>query len=159
MKDNFPADDTGYGFDTIGDVLSISPLLMEKYLEAAREIAAKAVPVDGPQIVKWWMGNHEFKSPQNPKYHIGYIPLESNRTYQAKRWVNFDGEYELEVEFVIRGSSEATQQTGTLKFGYDGKDRIRRKVGLGQFKIDPNADQDLAEKRKPESVSFHHGAG
>ena len=41
--DAFPADDTGYGFDTIGEVLTISPLLMEKYLEAARTIAARAV--------------------------------------------------------------------------------------------------------------------
>jgi mono/diheme cytochrome c family protein len=39
----FPADDTGYGFDTIGAVLSVSPLLMEKYLEAARTIAVSAV--------------------------------------------------------------------------------------------------------------------
>jgi mono/diheme cytochrome c family protein/cytochrome c553 len=39
----FPADDTGYGFDTIGAVLSVSPLLMEKYLEAARTIALSAV--------------------------------------------------------------------------------------------------------------------
>src|SRR5690606_32906301 len=31
----FPPDDTGYGFDIIGDVLSISPLLLEKYLQAA----------------------------------------------------------------------------------------------------------------------------
>ena len=30
VNDAFPADDTGYGFDTIGAVLSISPLLMEK---------------------------------------------------------------------------------------------------------------------------------
>src|SRR5262249_7389246 len=28
--DSFPSDDVGYGFDNIGDVLSISPLLMEK---------------------------------------------------------------------------------------------------------------------------------
>ncbi|MCZ6794551.1 MAG: DUF1592 domain-containing protein, partial [Planctomycetota bacterium] len=41
--DAFPADDTGYGFDNIGDVLSVSPLLMEKYLEAAQEVAAEAV--------------------------------------------------------------------------------------------------------------------
>ena len=27
---DFPPDDTGYGFDNIGDVLSISPMLMEK---------------------------------------------------------------------------------------------------------------------------------
>ncbi len=29
--DEFPIDDSGYGFDNIGDVLSVSPLLMEKY--------------------------------------------------------------------------------------------------------------------------------
>jgi hypothetical protein len=40
----FPADDTGYGFDNIGDVLSISPLLMEKYLQAAEEVVALALP-------------------------------------------------------------------------------------------------------------------
>ena len=34
-----PADDAGYGFDNIGDVLSISPLLMEKYLAAAEQVA------------------------------------------------------------------------------------------------------------------------
>ena len=28
---DFPADDAGYGFDNIGDVLTMSPLLMEKY--------------------------------------------------------------------------------------------------------------------------------
>ena len=33
---NFPTDDSGNGFDNIGDVLTISPVLMEKYLAAAR---------------------------------------------------------------------------------------------------------------------------
>ncbi|MFM7320854.1 MAG: DUF1592 domain-containing protein, partial [Armatimonadota bacterium] len=41
--DAFPSDDVGYGFDNIGDVLTISPLLMEKYLDAARKIARTAV--------------------------------------------------------------------------------------------------------------------
>jgi hypothetical protein len=35
---DFPADDSGYGFDNIGDVLSLSPVLMEKYLAAAEKI-------------------------------------------------------------------------------------------------------------------------
>src|SRR5262249_15066939 len=34
----FPADDTGHGFDNIADVLTISPLLLEKYVAAARAI-------------------------------------------------------------------------------------------------------------------------
>ena len=35
--DDFPQDDTGYGFDTIGAVLSLPPVLMEKYLVGRRE--------------------------------------------------------------------------------------------------------------------------
>lgn len=43
--DSFPSDDVGYGFDNIGDVLSLSPLLLEKYLDAAEAVAAEALPV------------------------------------------------------------------------------------------------------------------
>ena len=42
---DFPADDSGYGFDNIGDVLSVSPLLLEKYLSAAEKISEQAVAV------------------------------------------------------------------------------------------------------------------
>jgi hypothetical protein len=33
--DDFPADDTGYGFDTTAEVLSLPPVLLERYLAAA----------------------------------------------------------------------------------------------------------------------------
>ena len=36
--DAFPSDDLGYGFDNNGDVLSMPPLLMEKYLAAADSV-------------------------------------------------------------------------------------------------------------------------
>lgn len=48
--DEFPVDDSGYGFDNVGDALTVSPLLMEKYLRAAEAIVEVAVPakaVDG----------------------------------------------------------------------------------------------------------------
>ena len=38
-----PADDSGYGFDNIGDVLTVSPMLLEKYLSAAANISRLAV--------------------------------------------------------------------------------------------------------------------
>ena len=41
--DDFPSDDVGYGFDNIGDVLSLPPLLMEKYLAAAETISEEAI--------------------------------------------------------------------------------------------------------------------
>ena len=40
----FPPDDTGYGFDNIGDVLTVSPMLLEKYLAAAKTIVNQTVP-------------------------------------------------------------------------------------------------------------------
>jgi hypothetical protein len=43
-SDDFPSDDVGYGFDNIGDVLSVSPLLLEKYLDAAEKIADLVLP-------------------------------------------------------------------------------------------------------------------
>jgi hypothetical protein len=44
--DDFPADDTGYGFDNIGDVLTLSPMLLEKYLAAAETILNSAFTND-----------------------------------------------------------------------------------------------------------------
>ncbi|HEX3727469.1 MAG TPA: DUF1587 domain-containing protein, partial [Pirellulales bacterium] len=41
--DDFPSDDVGYGFDHIGDVLSMPPLLLEKYLTAAQQIVERAL--------------------------------------------------------------------------------------------------------------------
>ena len=42
-----PPDDTGYGFDTNGDALTLSPLLMEKYLEFAEAVLDQAF---GPAV-------------------------------------------------------------------------------------------------------------
>jgi len=46
--DDFPEDDVGYGFDNIGDVLSLPPLLLEKYLSAAESVVDAAL-VEGPR--------------------------------------------------------------------------------------------------------------
>jgi len=52
--DDFPQDDAVYGFDNIADSLSISPLLMEKYIAAAEKIANAAIfgPDLKPQPVR-----------------------------------------------------------------------------------------------------------
>ncbi len=42
---DFPNDDVGYGFDNIGDVLSLSPMLLEKYLSAAESILERAIVI------------------------------------------------------------------------------------------------------------------
>ena len=40
---DFPADDSGYGFDNIGDVLSLPPVLFERYLQAGEKVMSAAI--------------------------------------------------------------------------------------------------------------------
>ncbi len=47
--DDFPQDDTGYGFDNIADVLSLSPVLLEKYMAAAEKVVRTAMFGHEPQ--------------------------------------------------------------------------------------------------------------
>jgi len=43
---DFPTDDLGYGFDNIAEILTVSPVLMEKYLNAAEAISSRALGAD-----------------------------------------------------------------------------------------------------------------
>ena len=43
LSKDFPSDDVGDGFDNMGDVLSLPPVLLEKYLAAARVIAERTL--------------------------------------------------------------------------------------------------------------------
>ena len=58
---NFPADDTGHGFDNIGDVLSLSPLMLEKYVNAAKEIVSSVVPVVSGVVRKQSLPGEQFQ--------------------------------------------------------------------------------------------------
>ncbi len=48
----FPPDDAGHGFDNIADSLTLSPLLMEKYVNAAQAVIAQAVPTTGKVVAE-----------------------------------------------------------------------------------------------------------
>jgi hypothetical protein len=47
---DFPTDDTGYGFDNIGDVLTFSPVHLERFLSVGEAIAAKAMPTKATEL-------------------------------------------------------------------------------------------------------------
>jgi hypothetical protein len=46
---DLPADDAGYGFDNVADVLTVSPLHMEKYLSTARRVSRLALGTAPPR--------------------------------------------------------------------------------------------------------------
>jgi hypothetical protein len=134
VSEAFPADDTGYGFDTIGDVLSISPLLMEKYIEAATTIVEKAVPTAGPQIPTQWIGLENFKDPKNEKHSLNWVPFQNERVHAGKPWINHSGEYEVRVDFAVKGSDAATSHTATLALEVGDQKIAERKLGWDNAK-------------------------
>lgn len=56
----FPADDTGHGFDNIADVLTLSPMLLEKYLDAAQFIVAQTVPLQSRIVAETPVPGRQF---------------------------------------------------------------------------------------------------
>lgn len=50
--EDFPSDDIGHGFDNIGDVLSLSPVLMERYLAASEGIMNRAILASPPEVIR-----------------------------------------------------------------------------------------------------------
>jgi hypothetical protein len=63
--DDFPSDDIGHGFDNIGDVLTLSPVLAERYLAAAESIVERAIVVNPPPVPRRYLSGR-FLQPAPP---------------------------------------------------------------------------------------------
>ncbi|MBC7980598.1 MAG: DUF1587 domain-containing protein, partial [Armatimonadetes bacterium] len=61
ITDSLPMDDSGYGFDNIGDVLTLSPLHMERYLDAAQSALDLAVDLSAPKFPELIIKGRELK--------------------------------------------------------------------------------------------------
>jgi hypothetical protein len=103
--DDFPADDSGYGFDNIGDVLSLSPVLMEKYMSAAEKVARRAIVAEAPQIravraqlkaEDFGMGEHLKFAPLGPG---AAGPVPSKLALHVEHKFPAQGEYDVRVQF------------------------------------------------------------
>jgi hypothetical protein len=96
---SLPPDDSGYGFDNIGDVLSVSPILLERYISLARKISRLAVGDPGilPAV-------EEYSVPVGLSQADGVsedLPLGSRGGIAIKHAFPLDGEYTIRIK--IRG--------------------------------------------------------
>ncbi len=107
---DFPSDDSGYGFDNIGEVLTISPVLMEKYLNAAERIAARAIGADPlpatPLEAEYSRRNMNLRRPE-----VSLI--------EATHRVEWDGEYLVRIG--LPGDRGPEGKPVTMGFWMDGK--------------------------------------
>src|SRR4051812_5147732 len=106
---NFPTDDSGEGFDNIGAILTVSPVLMEKYLSAAERISERAIATGKlPKPI-------EVEYSQRLKSLRRLDPSNVEATHRF----DFDADYELKIG--LPGQREKDAAPVTLGLWVDGK--------------------------------------
>lgn len=120
--DKFPQDDVGEGFDNIGDVLSVPPLLMEKYLDAAEEVAGQVIDTrDFSKGETKRIEAAQFEGmPKKPDVDgEGFAVLASTGAVMVNFEVPVDGTYEIRVE---AAQTQAGSEDAKMPLGIDGQE-------------------------------------
>lgn len=110
--EEFPPDDTGHGFDNIGEVLVMSPVLLEKYMSAAERIIHATVPDVSKVTPEKILAGTEFARVGGAVDTGGgrrggggadRLPFASAGKYAQKFKIEEAGDYRLKVEFTVFG--------------------------------------------------------
>ena len=175
--DDFPSDDVGYGFDNIGDVLSMQPVLLEKYLAAAEKILDKAiVSLDGirssnqtfrPQtiLVTPITAKLREKSPKGNDI-VRIVLTEEGSAYLEKFNFAADGEYILRVKAWGEPSGDEAPKIAIRLDGKEAKSftvdatektkakpyEVKLKVSTGERRVAVALTNPAADKK---SRAFH----
>jgi len=139
----FPPDDTGYGFDNIGDVLTLSPMLLEKYLAAAKSIVVQAVPLVGKVISEQIMPGNKFRADESIpaadiKGPIGtgtrpevsapmsyYQPAAVSGTFRTEK----AGSYGVTLHLSVRGGFDYDPGRCHVVFKINGREVLEKELG------------------------------
>ena len=127
-EDEFPPDDTGYGFDNIGDVLTVSALLLEKYMQAAEAIVGAAVPTIAKVVQEKSIPGTAFRASE------GEGSGERLTFYQAAsvshtHLVDQAGDYRLTLELEVAGQFDFDPGRCTVVFKADGQQLANKEFG------------------------------
>jgi hypothetical protein len=89
-----PPDDSAYGFDTIADVLGVSPTLQERYLSAAAKVSALAVGDASRGPVS---ESYRVRQDLSQNQHLEGLPLGTVGGLMARHYFPMDGEYRFQI--------------------------------------------------------------
>ncbi|PYR34221.1 MAG: hypothetical protein DMF90_17935 [Acidobacteria bacterium] len=148
----FPADDTGYGFDNIADVLSISPLLLERYLSAASKVSRLAVgdPTLAPSSEEYTVGKYFRQDDRRGED----LPFGSRGGIAVRHYFPVDGEYLLKVylDRTYQGNVRGLAEAHRLEVRLNGERLGEFVVGGSDLDADPTG-------LRPGDPSRPRGAG
>jgi hypothetical protein len=156
-EEEFPPDDTGYGFDNIGDVLSVSPLLLEKYFQAAETVVKTSVPTASKLTPGRSYRGVEFRGAekaQNGDRLAFSRPAAVSRSFGAES----AGDYRLSLELAVQAPYKLDPGRCTVVFKVDDRERLHEGYnGLAsktfRYTIDAHlaaGDHKMSVELKPE---------
>jgi len=99
--DALPPDNEAHGFDNIADSLSVSPLLLESYVTAARKVARLAIGDPGAPPVT---ATHQAPPTLRQIAHLDGLPLGTRGGLRVDEYLPADGEYEIRVRLQRNGA-------------------------------------------------------
>jgi len=126
--EEFPPDDTGYGFDNIGDVLTVSPLLLEKYMQAAETIVAAAVPTAARVVREGSIAGTEFQAPEG-KGNGDRLTFYQEAKVSHRHNVEQAGDYRLVLELDVAGQFDFDPGRCTVVFKVDDRELTKKEFG------------------------------
>ena len=94
--EDFPSDDVGHGFDNIGDVLTLSPILMERYLAAAEAIVQRAIVVKVAKPSARYMASRYLEPAGRNVPKTRYRPLTKGKLHSLFN-LTMSGEFKIRV--------------------------------------------------------------
>ena len=89
-----PPDDASYGFDNIGDVLRVSPALLDGYLDAARSVATRAIGGPAAAVEQF---THRVPPDLTQDRRLDGLPFGTRGGARIERYFPVGGEYEIQV--------------------------------------------------------------
>jgi hypothetical protein len=140
---DFPPDDTGYGFDNIGDVLSVSPSLMEKYVSAAEKIARTALyglPPMPPTKVKHEPWSQDYDTSREIKTDYDLTGLSLPSALHLMHRFPVEGDYD--IAGLLRGRRPPGSEPLQVAFWIDGK-----QVSVIPYPIPPTGEVNGQQKQ------------
>lgn len=115
-----PPDDIGYGFDNIGDVLSISPIRMEKFIEAAISAVEKSVPMDTVAISSQMALPADFLTADGAQTG-DRLSFYEKRAVSKRYHAKVAGEYRIHIAGKVDGQAQPDPQRVRLGVYSDDK--------------------------------------
>ncbi|MBI3415737.1 MAG: DUF1592 domain-containing protein [Verrucomicrobia bacterium] len=146
VDDEFPPDDTGYGFDNIGDVLSVSPMLLEKYMQAAETIVEGAVPRVAKAVKEKNIPGKEFRNTADATNNGDRLTFYKAATVTNVFRAELPGDYRVVLELEIAGQFDFDPGRCNVIFKAADREIFRHEFG---WQSNKKFRFELPEKWKP----------